>query len=70
MAPGNTTLPGVGYLLLRQRRLAAIAVFGAAMLVFQEQNGIYRFDRSLKLDVGRIRAAQSCPAAIEERYQT
>ncbi|ROS71848.1 glycosyl hydrolase family 2 [Curtobacterium sp. PhB130] len=26
--------------------------------VFQEQNGIYRFDRSEKLDVSRIRAAQ------------
>ena len=33
--------------------------------VFQEQNGIYRFDRSEKLDVGRVRAAQVRPAAIE-----
>ena len=30
---------------------------------FQEQNGIYRFDRTLKLDVGRIREAQQRPAA-------
>jgi hypothetical protein len=33
--------------------------------VYQEQNGIYRFDRSSKLDVARIRAAQLRPAAIE-----
>jgi beta-galactosidase/beta-glucuronidase len=33
--------------------------------VFQEQNGIYRFDRSQKFDLGRIRAAQSRKAAIE-----
>ncbi len=35
--------------------------------VFQEQNGVYRFDRGTKLDVERIRAAQTRPAAIEER---
>lgn len=35
--------------------------------VFQEQNGIYYFDRSAKLDVDRIRAAQRRPAAIERR---
>nr|WP_255673081.1 sugar-binding domain-containing protein [Glycomyces amatae] len=35
--------------------------------VFQEQNGIYRFDRSDKLDVDRIRAAQSAPPAYERR---
>ncbi|MFD7512730.1 glycoside hydrolase family 2 protein [Streptomyces sp. NPDC059853] len=35
--------------------------------VFQEQNGIYRFDRTDKLDVSRIRAAQQRPAAIERR---
>lgn len=34
--------------------------------VFQEQNGIYRFDRSTKLDVDRFRAAQQRPAAYEE----
>ncbi|WP_189937172.1 glycoside hydrolase family 2 protein [Streptomyces sulfonofaciens] len=34
--------------------------------VFQEQNGIYRFDRSAKLDVARVRAAQQRPAAFEE----
>ncbi|MGI5870168.1 MAG: glycoside hydrolase family 2 protein [Kiritimatiellia bacterium] len=33
--------------------------------VFQEQNGIYGFDRSLKFDMARIRAVQSIPAAIE-----
>lgn len=33
--------------------------------VFQEQNGIYRFDRTRKLDVERIRAIQRRPAAIE-----
>lgn len=33
--------------------------------VFQEQNGIYRFDRTQKFDLGRIHAAQSRPAAIE-----
>jgi beta-galactosidase/beta-glucuronidase len=33
--------------------------------VFQEQNGVYRFDRSDKLDVDRVRAAQLRPAASE-----
>jgi hypothetical protein len=33
--------------------------------VFQEQNGVYSFDRSEKLDVARVRAAQLRPAAIE-----
>ncbi len=33
--------------------------------IYQEQNGIYRFDRSLKFDMERIRAAQQKPAAIE-----
>lgn len=33
--------------------------------VFQEQNGIYRFDRSAKLDVARIRTTQARPAAYE-----
>ncbi len=32
---------------------------------FQEQNGIYRFDRTTKLDVNRIRAAQERPAAAD-----
>lgn len=35
--------------------------------VFQEQNGIYLFDRSAKLDVTRIRAVQQERAAIENR---
>jgi beta-galactosidase/beta-glucuronidase len=34
--------------------------------VFQEQNGIYYFDRRPKLDLERIRAAQVRPAAYEE----
>lgn len=34
---------------------------------FQEQNGIYRFDRTEKLDVSRIRAAQLRPSAITTR---
>lgn len=34
--------------------------------VYQEQNGIYRFDRSEKFDMERIRAAQCRPAAIEK----
>jgi beta-galactosidase/beta-glucuronidase len=33
--------------------------------VFQEQNGIYRFDRSAKFDMARIRAIQSRAAAYE-----
>jgi beta-galactosidase/beta-glucuronidase len=33
--------------------------------VFQEENGIFRFDRSEKLDLERIRAAQQRPAAYE-----
>ncbi|NNG40933.1 beta-galactosidase [Flexivirga sp. ID2601S] len=33
--------------------------------VFQEQNGVYFFDRSPKLDVARIRAIQQRAAAIE-----
>jgi beta-galactosidase/beta-glucuronidase len=33
--------------------------------VMQERNGIYRFDRTEKLDVARVRAAQQRPAASE-----
>jgi len=33
--------------------------------VFQEENGIYRFDRSEKLDLDRVRKAQQRPAAYE-----
>lgn len=33
--------------------------------VFQEQNGIYRFDRSEKLDVRRVRVVQEQVAAVE-----
>jgi hypothetical protein len=33
--------------------------------VFQEENGIYRFDRSVKLDVARVREVQVQVAAIE-----
>ncbi|MGW6501744.1 glycoside hydrolase family 2 protein [Nonomuraea angiospora] len=35
--------------------------------VFQEENGVYRFDRTAKLDVERVRAVQSRPAAAERR---
>lgn len=35
--------------------------------VFQEQNGIYYFDRRPKIDIARIRAAQLRPAAYEAR---
>ena len=34
--------------------------------VFQEQNGIYGFDRSHKFDTGRLAAIQQQPAAIEK----
>jgi len=34
--------------------------------VFQEQNGIYSFDRRAKFDLERLRKIQSRPAAIEE----
>lgn len=34
--------------------------------IYQEQNGIYRFDRGPKLPLGRIRAAQQRTAAIED----
>ena len=34
--------------------------------VYQEQNGIYTFDRRAKFDLARLRAVQSAPAAIEE----
>ena len=33
--------------------------------IYQEQNGIYKFDRSTKFDLERIRKAQQQPAAIE-----
>lgn len=35
--------------------------------VFQEQNGVYGFDRSEKVDTARLRAAQRRPAAVEKR---
>ncbi len=34
--------------------------------VFQEQNGIYNFDRTPKFDLTAVRAAQTIPAAIEK----
>jgi beta-glucuronidase len=33
--------------------------------VFQEQNGIFTFDRSAKFDLQRLRSIQARPAAIE-----
>ncbi|MGW8887213.1 glycoside hydrolase family 2 protein [Streptomyces sp. NPDC055749] len=38
--------------------------------VFQEQNGIYRFDRTDKLDVEPVRAAQRRTAAVEKQPST
>jgi len=35
--------------------------------IFQEQNGIYRFDRAPKFEIGRLHAIQTTPAAIERR---
>ena len=34
--------------------------------VYQEQNGIYRFDRRAKFDLTRVRKAQLRSAAIEK----
>lgn len=34
--------------------------------ILQEQNGIYTYDRGVKFDMARIRAAQQRPAAIEQ----
>jgi hypothetical protein len=34
--------------------------------VYQEQNGIYKYDRGLKFDMERLRKAQQKPAAIEQ----
>lgn len=58
----------------RFTRLCAILLDDPAMFgycytqltdVYQEQNGIYGFDRSIKFDMDRIRAAQLRTAAIE-----
>ncbi|MFJ9174429.1 glycoside hydrolase family 2 protein [Streptomyces sp. NPDC102360] len=38
--------------------------------VFQEENGLFAFDRSEKFDIERIRAAQLRPAAIESDVET
>jgi beta-glucuronidase len=35
--------------------------------VYQEQNGIYTFDRQPKFDLARLRAIQQRPAAIEKQ---
>lgn len=34
--------------------------------IYQEQNGIYTFERSPKFDLDRIRRIQQRPAAIEQ----
>ncbi len=58
----------------RFERLCAILLDDASMFgycytqltdVYQEQNGIYKFDRGEKFDMERIRRAQQKPAAIE-----
>jgi len=36
--------------------------------IFQEQNGIYRFDRTAKFDTKRLHEIQSRQAAIEQGY--
>ena len=36
--------------------------------VYQEQNGIYKFDRTAKFDLTRLRAVQQRAAAIERRF--
>jgi hypothetical protein len=38
--------------------------------VHQERNGVYRFDRSTKVDVAPLRAAQLRPAAYENSVET
>ena len=38
--------------------------------VFQEQNGVYAFNRSLKFDMERIRLVQQRPAAIEKQARS
>ncbi|MET8471769.1 sugar-binding domain-containing protein [Streptomyces sp. NPDC006422] len=38
--------------------------------VFQEQNGIFGFDRSQKFDIARMRAVQLRPAAIESAIES
>jgi hypothetical protein len=38
--------------------------------VFQEQNGLYFFDRSSKFDLKRLRKAQQRQAAIERKIRT
>jgi beta-glucuronidase len=36
---------------------------------FQEQNGLYDFDRHPKFDMSRVRAVQTAPAAYESRLR-
>ena len=36
--------------------------------VFQEQNGIFTFDRGMKFDLARLRKAQQRAAAIEKEH--
>lgn len=59
---------------LRFERLCAVLLDNPDMFgycytqltdIYQEQNGIYKFDRSGKFDLARLRAAQQRPAAIE-----
>ena len=38
--------------------------------IYQEQNGIYKYDRGMKFDLDRIRAAQQRPAAIELNHNS
>ena len=38
--------------------------------IYQEQNGIYKYDRGMKFDMDRIRAAQQRAAAIELKHNS
>ena len=38
--------------------------------IYQEQNGIYKYDRGMKFDMERVRNAQIRPAAIELAHNT
>lgn len=38
--------------------------------IYQEQNGIYKYDRGMKFDIERVRNSQIRPAAIELKHNT
>ena len=59
-----TRFEGLCDVLLRDPRMFAYC-YTQLTDVFQEQNGVVGFDRSLKFDMVRLRAAQTARAAIE-----